>query len=134
MVFRLALLAAVGTSTLSLTTVTGLRTGMTLTLGGEDLGEVIDVKTSTAQVKTAATTSLEHNVGTTLTYSVPLVRGMRLRSGGTGRVTLGEFTPGSMLLPASTPFAIEYANNHNRDEEFDVIMEYQRGSVDLGVI
>lgn len=125
-----------GDSVFTVASVAAFRTGLQLAIDGEELGEIIDVDTATKRVKTSAATALEHNIGAQVTFSTYIMRGVTLgaRGDGGGRVTLGEFTPGSMIVAANTPVTVQYTNNHNRRERLDLLIEYQYGSVNLGTI
>ncbi len=128
----LAVSSTAGASVFTLITVAIFKTGMQITIGSEILGEIIDVKTSTNQIKTSIASAANHAAGETVYFSVPMVRNLKL--GESGRVTFGGFSAGSMVVKSNTPCTIQYANNHNRSETLDIMLEYQRGSTNLGLI
>lgn len=130
----LAVSSTAGDDIFTLSAVTILKTGMEIAINGEDLGEIIDVDTSTNRIMTSVASTIDHTLGETVTFAIRMIRNLVLGSRGEGRITFGEFTPGSMILQPSTPCVIQYINNHNRSERLDIILEYQRGSQNLGLL
>jgi hypothetical protein len=115
----------------TLSSVASLLTGMQLSIDEENLGEVIDVKTSTKQVRTSVSASRPLVIGSIVRISRPLIVDVHLQA---GRMTFGEFTPGSMILPPLAPLTIDYENVHGHDDYMNVMIEYQCGSTNLGTI
>lgn len=118
-------------SVFTLSSVTMMETSMQISIDGEALGEIIDVKTSTKQVRTSVPASRTLAVGSVVTISRPLIVDVHLQA---GRMTFGEFTPGSMILPPLAPLTIDYTNAQEHTVQMNVMIEYQCGSTNLGTI